>query len=94
MLKIRRSGDRLIFNMGIPYLEKMVFILRRGPIRLVLFVDASPIKHSAITIRFRFREQRFENIVLISISSHSLAEAYTRNVLFILRIWDISVNEL
>ena len=31
MLKIRRSYDRLIFNMGSPCLEKMVFILRRGP---------------------------------------------------------------
>ena len=31
MLKIRRSRDRLIFNMGIPYLGKTVFILRRGP---------------------------------------------------------------
>ena len=31
MLKIRRSPDRLIFNMGIPYLGKTVFILRRGP---------------------------------------------------------------
>ena len=31
MLKIRRSRDRLIFNMGIPYLEKTVFILRWGP---------------------------------------------------------------
>ena len=31
MLKIRRSRDRLIFNMGSPYLGKTVFILRRGP---------------------------------------------------------------
>ena len=31
MLKIRRSNDRLIFNMGIPYLGKTVFILSRGP---------------------------------------------------------------
>ena len=31
MLKIRRSHDRLIFNMGIPYLWKTVLILRRGP---------------------------------------------------------------
>ena len=31
MLKIRLSCDRLIFNMGIPYLENMVFILRWGP---------------------------------------------------------------
>ena len=31
MLKIRRSHDRLIFNMEIPYLAKTVFILRRGP---------------------------------------------------------------
>ena len=30
-LKIRRSRDRLVFNMGIPYLRKTVFILRRGP---------------------------------------------------------------
>ena len=29
--KIRRSRDRLIFNMGIPYPGKTVFILRRGP---------------------------------------------------------------
>ena len=33
MLKIRRSRDRLIFNMGIPYPRKTVFILRRSPIR-------------------------------------------------------------
>ena len=31
MLKIRRSRDRLIFNMEIPYLEKMIFILNRDP---------------------------------------------------------------
>ena len=31
MLKIRRSRDRLIFNMGIPYLGNTVFILKRGP---------------------------------------------------------------
>ena len=31
MLKVRLSRYRLIFNMGIPYLGKMVFILRRGP---------------------------------------------------------------
>ena len=31
MLKIRRSYDRLIFNKGIPYMGKMVFILKRGP---------------------------------------------------------------
>ena len=31
MLKIRRSHDRLIFNMGIPIPGKTVFILRRGP---------------------------------------------------------------
>ena len=31
MLKIRLSWDRLIFDMGIPYLGKTVFILRRGP---------------------------------------------------------------
>ena len=31
MLKIRRSRDRLIFNMGFPYLEKMVFTISRGP---------------------------------------------------------------
>ena len=30
MLKIRRSRDRLILNMGIPYLGKTVFMLRRG----------------------------------------------------------------
>ena len=30
MLKIRRSHDRFIFNMGIPYLRKTVFILRLG----------------------------------------------------------------
>ena len=30
MLKIRRSRDRLIFNMQIPYLGKTVFILRQG----------------------------------------------------------------
>ena len=32
MLKIRRSHDRLIFNMGNPYLEKTVFRLRRAQI--------------------------------------------------------------
>ena len=31
MLKIRRSRDRLIFNMGSPYLGKTVFILRQPP---------------------------------------------------------------
>ena len=31
MLKIRRSRDRLIFNMGIPIPGKDSFILRRGP---------------------------------------------------------------
>ena len=30
MLKIRRSHDRLIFNMGIPCLGNIVFMLRRG----------------------------------------------------------------
>ena len=30
MLKLRRSRDRLIFNIGIPFLGKTVFILRRG----------------------------------------------------------------
>ena len=34
MLKVRRSCDRLNFNMGIPYMGKTVFILRRGPGRL------------------------------------------------------------
>ena len=34
VLKIRRSRDCLIFNMGIPYLGKTVFILRRGPASL------------------------------------------------------------
>ena len=32
MLKIRQSHDRLIFNMGILYLGKTVFILRQGQI--------------------------------------------------------------
>ena len=31
MLNIRRSRDRLVFYMGIPIPEKMVFILRLGP---------------------------------------------------------------
>ena len=31
MLKIRRSLDRLIFNMGILIPGKTIFILRRGP---------------------------------------------------------------
>ena len=31
MLKIRRSCDRLIFNVGIPFLGKTVFILRQAP---------------------------------------------------------------
>ena len=31
MLKIRRSRDRLIFNMGIPIPGKDGLILRRGP---------------------------------------------------------------
>ena len=31
MWKIRRSRDCLLFNMGIPYLEKTVFLLRRSP---------------------------------------------------------------
>ena len=31
MLKIRRPNGRLIFNMEIPYVDKTVFILRRGP---------------------------------------------------------------
>ena len=31
MLKIRRSGERLIFNMGIPVLVRWHFILRRNP---------------------------------------------------------------
>ena len=31
MLKIRRPNGRLIFNMEKPYLDKTVFILRRGP---------------------------------------------------------------
>ena len=30
MLKIRWSHDRLIFYIGIPYMGKTVFILRRG----------------------------------------------------------------
>ena len=30
MLKIRRFYDRLIFNMGIPYLQKTLFTLRRS----------------------------------------------------------------
>ena len=32
MLKIRRSWDRLIFKMVIPYMWKIIFILRRGPV--------------------------------------------------------------
>ena len=35
MLKIKRSHDRLIFDMGIPYLVKTVLILRRGPGSLI-----------------------------------------------------------
>ena len=31
MLKIRRPNGRLIFNMESPYVDKTVFILRRGP---------------------------------------------------------------
>ena len=31
MLKIRRHNGRLIFNMESPYVDKTVFILRRGP---------------------------------------------------------------
>ena len=31
MLKIRRPNGRLIFNMDMPYVDKTVFILRRGP---------------------------------------------------------------
>ena len=31
MLKIRRPNGRLIFNMEIAYVDKTVFILRRGP---------------------------------------------------------------
>ena len=31
MLKIRRPNGRLIFNMKSPYVDKTVFILRRGP---------------------------------------------------------------
>ena len=31
MLKIRRSGDRLIFGMGIPVHVQTVYIKRRGP---------------------------------------------------------------
>ena len=31
LLKIRLSRDRIIFNTGIPYLGKTVFILKRGP---------------------------------------------------------------
>ena len=38
MLKIRRSRDRLIFNMGLPYLGKTVFILRRGPDRYLFYI--------------------------------------------------------
>ena len=34
MLKIRRSHDRLIFNMGIPVPGKMVFVLKWGPVSL------------------------------------------------------------
>ena len=33
MFKIRRSHDRLIFNMGIPYLGKTVYILSRALVR-------------------------------------------------------------
>ena len=32
MLRTRRSRQRLIFSMGIPYLGKTVFILRHGPV--------------------------------------------------------------
>ena len=32
ILKIRRSRDRLIFHMGIPYLGNRVFILRQSPV--------------------------------------------------------------
>ena len=35
ILKIRRSRDRLIFNMGILYPGKTVFILRQGPGRSI-----------------------------------------------------------
>ena len=36
MLKIRRPNGRLIFNMESPYVDKTVFILRRGPGTLLL----------------------------------------------------------
>ena len=32
MVKIRLSRDRLVINMVIPYMEKTVFILRRGAV--------------------------------------------------------------
>ena len=43
ILKIRRSRDRLIFTMGIPYLGKTVFILRQGPELYSLLLVYNPL---------------------------------------------------
>ena len=52
------SRDRLIFKMGIPYLWKTVFILRRGPaflalVRLVHGMCVVIVKHTAAAVDFK-----------------------------------------
>ena len=60
MLKIRRSRDGLILNLGFPYLGKTVIILRRGPVFYFPYMDADIIHHLTRSIFFEA-----QNIFLI-----------------------------
>ena len=50
-LKIRRSHDRLIFNMWIPIHEKTVFILRRDPVRQQPWYTPISLNNSSLSER-------------------------------------------
>ena len=57
MLKIRRSRDRLIFNMGTPYTGKMTYLYWDGPVEMVsTFVD--------IRTQINFQILRTESLAL------------------------------
>ena len=72
MLKIRRSRDRLIFNMESPYLGKTVFRLRRGPAYLKLGIDWWK---DAMTAR--------QNALLVTIEGDVLPAAITATTILV-----------
>ena len=91
MLKIRRSWDRLIFNMGIPIPAKTVFILRQGPgiyrPHYLLFGESQlprhlhPFRHRQIFVLLEFLFQ----------TSHLLTGKGRSRALFDV-IWDCDVT--